>query len=59
MTLCFEIYHDRNGKPRWRLKAEIGEIIAQGLAYKGQPNIRKGITAVIRCAAKAEIVVVD
>jgi len=55
----FEVYQDKAGKFRFRLKAGNGEIVASGEAYEGKANAIKGCEAVQRAAAGATIVEVD
>ena len=38
----FEIYQDRAGKYRFRLKASNGQIVASGEAYESKANAKKG-----------------
>ena len=42
----FEIFKDKNGKFRFRLKAPNGEIIATSEAYETKQGCEKGITSV-------------
>jgi len=55
----FEIYTDKAGKCRWRLKAANGETIATGEAYESEASCRNGIASVKKNAPIAEIVVVE
>jgi uncharacterized protein YegP (UPF0339 family) len=52
----FELYEDKAGKFRFRLKAGNGEIIAVGEAYETKAGAQKGINSVIRNAAEANVV---
>ena len=52
----FELYEDKAGKFRFRLKARNGEIIAVGEAYESKAAAKKGIASVVRNAADAEVV---
>jgi uncharacterized protein YegP (UPF0339 family) len=52
----FELYEDKAGKFRFRLKAGNGEIIAVGEAYESKASAKKGIDSVKRYAAEAEVV---
>lgn len=52
----FELYEDKAGKFRFRLKAGNGEIIAVGEAYETKASAQKGIDSVIRNAADASVV---
>ncbi len=42
----FEIFKDKNGKFRFRLKAPNGEIIATSEAYETKQGCEKGIASV-------------
>jgi uncharacterized protein YegP (UPF0339 family) len=42
----FEVYKDKAGKYRWRLKAGNGEVVAVGEAYESKAKARKGTEAV-------------
>ncbi len=55
----FEMYPDKAGKYRWRLKAGNGETIAQGQGYSSKQACEKGIDAVKREAPNAEVVEVE
>ena len=55
----FEIYQDKAGKFRFRLKAGNGETIASGEAYESKASCEKGVASVIKNAADAKIVVLD
>jgi uncharacterized protein YegP (UPF0339 family) len=55
----FEVFEDRAGKFRFRLKAANGEVVATGEAYETKAAARKGCEAVQRAAASATIVEVD
>ena len=59
MPAKFEIYTDKAGKCRWRLKAANGETIATGEAYESEVSCKKGIESVKKNAPIAEIVMVD
>jgi len=52
----FEIYEDRSGKFRFRLKAGNGEIVASGEAYESKAAAIKGTEAVQRAADGATVV---
>ncbi len=52
----FEIFKDKNGKFRFRLKAPNGEIIATSEAYETKQGCEKGIASVQENASKAKIV---
>jgi len=51
----FEIYQDKSGGYRFRLKAENGEIIAVGESYKSKSSCENGIDSVKRNARDAKI----
>lgn len=55
----FEIYQDKAGKHRFRLKAGNGEVVAVGEAYESKSGARAGCEAVQRAAAGAPIVEAD
>ena len=52
----FEVYQDKKGEFRFRLKAGNGEIIATGEAYKALASCLKGIESIKKNAVDAEIV---
>jgi uncharacterized protein len=52
----FEIYSDKGGKFRFRLKARNGEIIAVGEAYESKASAKNGIDSVKKNAAEAAVV---
>lgn len=51
----FEIYTDKAGKFRFRLKAGNGEVVATGEAYESKSAAIKGTEAVQRAAQGAEV----
>ena len=53
----FEVYTDKAGEFRFRLKATNGQIIAVSEGYKANASCMKGIESVKKNAADAEIVV--
>ena len=53
----FEVYLDKAGEYRFRLKARNGEIIAVGEGYKALSGCLNGIDSIKRNAPDAEIVV--
>jgi uncharacterized protein YegP (UPF0339 family) len=55
----FEVYQDRGGKYRFRLKASNGQIVASGEAYESNAAARKGCESVQNAAAGAAIVETD
>ncbi len=55
----FEMYKDKAGKYRFRLKAGNGEVIAVGEAYESKAACENGIQSVIKNAADAKVVEVE
>jgi uncharacterized protein YegP (UPF0339 family) len=55
----FEIYKDKKGEYRFRLKAGNGEIIADSEGYKTKQGCMKGIISVQKNAVKAKIIFDD
>ncbi len=53
----FEIYTDKAGEFRFRLKAKNGEIIATGEGYKAKPSCKNGIESIRKNAPESEVVV--
>ena len=52
----FEVYEDKAGEFRFRLKARNGEIILASEGYSAKPGCKNGIESVKRNAPEAEIV---
>lgn len=52
----FEVYHDKAGEFRFRLKATNGQIIAIGEGYKAIAGCMNGVESVKKNAPEAEIV---
>ena len=52
----FEMYTDKAGEFRFRLKARNGEVIAVSEGYKAKASCENGIESVVKNAADAEIV---
>ncbi len=52
----FELYQDKGGKYRFRLKASNGQIIAVGEAYNTKKSAMNGIASVQKNAPDAKIV---
>ena len=52
----FEVYQDKAGEFRFRLKARNGEIIATSEGYKAKPSCLNGIESVKKNAPEAEVV---
>jgi uncharacterized protein YegP (UPF0339 family) len=57
----FEVYQDRAGEWRWRLRAKNGQIVANGgEAFASKGNVLRSIKAVRKAVARAgDPVVVD
>jgi uncharacterized protein YegP (UPF0339 family) len=55
----FELYTDKSGKYRFRLKAGNGQVIATGEAYESKAAAENGIKSVQTNAPGAETVEVD
>jgi uncharacterized protein YegP (UPF0339 family) len=57
MTLAgkFEVYQDRSGKYRFRLKASNGQVVASSETYESRAAAMKGAESVQRAAASASI----
>ncbi|GAA5141654.1 YegP family protein [Pseudonocardia adelaidensis] len=55
----FEVYKDRAGKYRFRLKASNGQVVATGEAYETKAVALKGCESVQRAAADAQTVETD
>lgn len=52
----FELYKDKAGKYRFRLKAANGQTIAASEAYESKTSAKNGIASIKKNAAKAEVV---
>lgn len=52
----FEIYTDKAGEFRFRLKASNGQIIAVGEGYKAMAGCKNGIASIQKNAPDAEVV---
>ena len=55
----FEVYTDKAGEYRFRLKARNGEIIATGEGYKLKGGCLNGIDSIRRNAPEADVVKVE
>ena len=55
MAAKFEVYQDRGGEVRFRLKAANGEVVASGESYPTKAGAHAGCEAVKRAAADADI----
>ncbi len=56
MAGTFEVYQDKAGKYRFRLKAGNGQVVAVGEDYESKASCVKGCEAVQRAAEDAKIV---
>ncbi len=56
MAAKFEVYADKAGKFRFRLKAANGQVIATSEAYEAKDSCLNGIESVKKNAAGAEVV---
>jgi uncharacterized protein len=52
----FEVYADKAGKFRFRLKASNGQVVATGEAYESKSAAIKGTESVSRAATGATLV---
>lgn len=52
----FEVYQDKAGKYRFRLKASNGQVIATGEAYESKAACRNGVASVQKNAADSTVV---
>jgi uncharacterized protein YegP (UPF0339 family) len=52
----FEIYQDKKGEFRWRLRADNNQVIATGEGYTSKAGCKNGIESVKKNAPKAEVV---
>ncbi|MCX4751356.1 DUF1508 domain-containing protein [Kitasatospora sp. NBC_01287] len=59
MSAHFEVYEDRAQHWRFRLKAGNGEIVAVGESYPTRNGAERGVDAVRRAAAEADVHVLD
>ncbi len=55
MAAKFEVYEDRSGGFRFRLKAANGEVVATGESYTARSGAHGGCDAVKRAAAAATV----
>ena len=55
----FELYKDKGGEFRFRLKAANGQNIGRSEGYKAKASAKKGIASIAKDAPDAPIVVVD
>jgi uncharacterized protein YegP (UPF0339 family) len=59
MAGTFEVYSDKSGKFRFRLKASNGQVVATGEAYETKAAAKNGCEAVQRAADGAGVVETD
>ena len=52
----FEVYTDKRGEFRYRLKAKNGQIVAVGEGYKSKKSVLNGVESVRKNAAEGNIV---
>lgn len=55
----YELYKDKAGEFRFRLKAANGEIIGKSEGYKAKASARKGIASIAKNAPDAPVVVIE
>lgn len=55
----FELYQDKSGEFRFRLKARNGENIGRSEGYKAKASAKKGIASIGKNAPDAPVVVVE
>ena len=53
----FEVYADKRGEFRFRLKATNGQIIAVGESYKAKASCLKGIASIRKNAPEAAVII--
>lgn len=53
----FEMYTDKAGEFRFRLKAKNGQIIATGEGYKAKTGCKNGIESIRKNAPEADVIV--
>ena len=53
----FEIYADKRGEFRFRLKAANGQIVAVGEGYKAMASCKNGIASIVKNAPEAAVVI--
>jgi uncharacterized protein len=51
----FQVYQDKAGKYRFRLKASNGQVVATGEAYETKAAAKKGCESVVRAATGAQV----
>lgn len=53
----FEIYNDKAGEFRFRMKAKNGQIIATGEGYKAKAGCKNGIESIRKNAPEADVII--
>ena len=56
MAAKFEVYKDKSGQFRFRLKASNGQVIATGEAYTTKSACLNGVESIKKNAPKAKVV---
>jgi len=56
MAAKFEIYQDKSGDYRFRLRATNGQVIATGQGYKSKKSCLQGVESVKKNAPVADVV---
>lgn len=56
MAAKFELYTDKSGHYRFRLKASNGQVIASSEAYNSKASAKNGIDSIKKNAATAQVV---
>jgi len=59
MAGTFEVYKDKAGEYRYRLKSANGQVVASGQGYASLSGAKEGCSAVQRAADGAKIVEVE
>ncbi len=59
MAAKFEVYKDKKGEYRFRLKAANGQVIATGEGYSSKDGCMNGIESVKKNAPAADVVEVE
>ena len=55
----FELYQDKAGEFRFRLKAANGQIIGKSEGYKAKASAKKGIASIGKNAPEAPVVIIE
>ena len=55
----FELYRDKGGEFRFRMKAANGQNIGKSEGYKAKASAKKGIASIAKNAPDAPVIVVD